>query len=54
MLVVSLLTAFLAGSVLLNVLEQELPDGRSSSFGWFFTGVAAYAIILSAVTAAAE
>ncbi|MEJ7800460.1 MAG: hypothetical protein WKF60_08075 [Ilumatobacter sp.] len=53
-LVVSLLTAFLAGSVLLNVFNQELPDGRSSQFGWFLTGVAAYAIILSAVTAAAE
>ncbi len=53
-LVVNLLTASLAGSVLLNVFEQELPDGRSSHFGWFLTGVAAYAIILSAVTAAAE
>lgn len=53
-LVVSVLTAFLGGSVLLNVFKQELPAGRSSSFGWFFTGLASYAIILSAVTAVAE
>ncbi|MEO6651755.1 MAG: hypothetical protein ABIP17_03760 [Ilumatobacteraceae bacterium] len=52
--VVSVLTAFLGGSVLLNVFKQELPEGRSSSFAWFFTGIVAYAIILTAVTAAAE
>ena len=50
-LVVSILTAFVGGSVLLNVFKQELPAGRSSSFGWFFGGVAVYAVILSAVTA---
>jgi hypothetical protein len=52
-LVVSLLTALLAGSILLNVFKEELPDaGARSSFPWFLTGALLYAILLIAVTAA--
>ncbi|HWH28340.1 MAG TPA: hypothetical protein VNU26_05155 [Mycobacteriales bacterium] len=51
-LVVALLTALLAGSVLLNVFKEELPDPRRSSFPWFLVGLALYAVLLLAVTAA--
>ncbi len=51
-LVVSLLTALLAGSVLLNVFKDEVPASHRSSFGWFVTGVGVYSAILAAVTAA--
>lgn len=53
-LVVSLLTALLGGSILLNVFKEELPTGRRSSFGWFFTGLVLYAGLLTAVTALSE
>ena len=53
-LVVSLLTAFLAGSILLNVFKEELPSTRGSHFGWFLTGLASYALLLGLVTATAE
>ena len=36
--IVALWFAFLAGAIIVNVLEQKLPDGKSSDFGWFFTG----------------
>lgn len=51
-LVVSLLTAFLAGSILLNVFKEEIPSSRRSHFGWFVVGVAFYALLLGMVTAA--
>lgn len=38
-LVVALLTALLAGSILLNVFKEEIPAGRRSSFGWFVVGL---------------
>lgn len=50
--VVSLLTAFLAGSVLLNVFKEEIPSTRRSHFGWFVVGAASYALLLGLVTAA--
>lgn len=50
--VVSLLTAFLAGSVLLNVFKEEIPSTRRSHFGWFTIGLVAYALLLALVTAA--
>jgi zinc transporter ZupT len=53
-LVVSLLTAFVAGSVLLNVFKEEIPSTRRSHFGWFVTGLATYALLLGLVTALAE
>lgn len=46
---VFLLLAFLGGSVVLNVLKEELPEDRKSRFGWFAAGAAAYTILLLAV-----
>ena len=43
---ISVLTAFLAGSVLLNVFKEEIPSGRESSFGWFMVGLVSYAVLL--------
>ncbi|MFC4371958.1 hypothetical protein [Citricoccus nitrophenolicus] len=51
---VALLTAFLGGSILLNVFKEEVPANRNSSFGWFTTGLVFYAILLTAVTAIGE
>jgi hypothetical protein len=48
---VSLLTAFLAGSILLNVFKEEIPSTRRSSLPWFTAGLALYAVLLGLVTA---
>ena len=48
---VSLLMAFLAGSVLLNVFKEEIPAARRSSFPWFVTGLVGYAALLATITA---
>jgi zinc transporter ZupT len=48
---VSLLTAFLAGSILLNVFKEEIPSTRKSHFGWFVVGVTSYSLLLGLVTA---
>jgi hypothetical protein len=49
--VVSLLTALLAGGILLNVFKEELPTGSDrSSFPWFLGGLLLYAALLTAVT----
>lgn len=40
------LFAFLAGGVVLNVIKEELPEERRSSFWAFLTGVAAYAVVV--------
>ena len=53
-IVVSLLTAFLAGSILLNVFKEELPSNRHSSFGWFTVGLTSYAVLLALTTYFAE
>lgn len=53
-LLVALLTALLAGSILLNVFKEELPSGRRSSFAWFMIGLVVYAVLLAAVTAISE
>lgn len=53
-LTVSLLTALLGGSILLNVFKEELPSDRNSSFPWFLTGLVLYAALLSVLTALAE
>jgi zinc transporter ZupT len=45
-LVVSLLVAVLAGGVVLNVLKEELPAARESSFGAFLLGVVGYTALL--------
>jgi hypothetical protein len=49
-LLVALLTAFLGGSILLNVFKEELPAGRSSSYPWFLAGVTSYGVLLALVT----
>ncbi|WP_435746168.1 hypothetical protein [Nocardioides sp. SYSU DS0663] len=48
---VSILLAFLAGSVMLNVFKEELPSARRSSTTWFFVGLGFYAALLLGVTA---
>jgi hypothetical protein len=48
--VVALLTAFLGGSVLLNVFKEELPSDRRSSFGWFAVGLLVYGGLLTLIT----
>jgi hypothetical protein len=53
-LVVSLMTAFLGGSVLLNVFKEEIPPERESRFGWFVGGLLGYAVLLAAETALSE
>ena len=50
--VVSVLTALLAGSILLNVFKEELPSAGRSSFAWFLAGVTLYATLLALTTAA--
>ena len=36
--IVALWFAFLAGAILINVLEEELPEGEHGDFWWFFAG----------------
>ncbi|TVT28248.1 hypothetical protein FO441_07495 [Salinicoccus cyprini] len=45
-LVISVLTAFLAGGVILNVMKEELPEERESSFPAFFSGMLGYTVLL--------
>lgn len=51
---VSLLTAFLAGSIVLNVFKQEIPSTRRSHFGWFVIGVVLYAALPAGATLVSE
>jgi zinc transporter ZupT len=41
-----LLVAFLAGGVVLNVMKEELPEERRSSFSAFAAAAAAYTVVL--------
>ena len=43
---ISLLFSFLAGSVVLNVLKEELPEERKSKFSAFVLGAFVYTILL--------
>ncbi|MGK7378957.1 hypothetical protein ACSFXN_14070 [Planococcus sp. 1R117A] len=45
-LIVSVLTALLAGGIVLNVLKEELPEERESSFPAFCSGIIGYSILL--------
>jgi len=45
-LVLSLFTGVLAGGVVLNVLKEELPAARNSSFGAFLLGALGYGALL--------
>ncbi|MGR3572946.1 hypothetical protein [Brevirhabdus sp.] len=44
---IGLLFAFLAGGVVLNVLKEELPEDRQSSFLPFLLGAAGYSVLLA-------
>lgn len=44
--VVSVLFAFLAGGIVLNVLKEELPEERQSRFSAFVWGAAVYSLVL--------
>ena len=46
---IAVLTAFLAGGVIMNVLKEELPEERESRFWAFALGAALYAAVLLAL-----
>ena len=46
---IAMLTAFLAGGVVMNVLKEELPEERESRFWAFALGAAFYAALLLAL-----
>ncbi|WP_159438441.1 hypothetical protein [Edaphobacillus lindanitolerans] len=46
---ISHISAFLAGGVIMNVMKEELPKERQSSFLAFLIGVVGYTGILLAV-----
>jgi hypothetical protein len=46
---VSLLLAFVAGGIVLNVLKEELPRERESRFWAFAFGAAFYSVLLLAI-----
>lgn len=48
-IMIAVLTAFLAGGIILNVLKEELPEKRRSRFWAFALGAALYAAILLAL-----
>jgi hypothetical protein len=43
---IAVLTAFLAGGIVMNVLKEELPEECRSRFWAFAAGAAAYAALL--------
>ena len=46
---IAVLTAFLGGGVVLNVLKDEVPSERESRFWAFLSGAGGYAILLLAL-----
>ena len=44
--IVALWFAFLAGAIIINVLEQELPLREHNRFGWFFAGALFFTILV--------
>lgn len=46
---ISVLLAFIGGGVVLNVMKEELPEERDSSFAFFAGGAASYTAVLLAV-----
>jgi len=44
--IVSLLVAFLAGGIILNVMKEELPDNKNSSIPAFLVGITGYTVLL--------
>ena len=47
---IAVLTAFLAGGIIMNVLKEELPEERRSRFWAFASGAAFYATLLLVAT----
>lgn len=45
-LLIALLFSFLAGTMILNILKEELPEERESNFWAFGAGVLAYTVLL--------
>lgn len=45
----SIIVAFLAGGIILNVMKEELPEERDSSFRAFAVGLIGYAFLLLAI-----
>lgn len=45
-LVLSVLQAFIAGGVILNVMKEELPENQKSSIGSFLFGIIGYTFLL--------
>lgn len=45
----SMIVAFLAGGIILNVMKEELPEERESSFRAFTVGLIGYALLLLAI-----
>ncbi|MBS4538072.1 hypothetical protein GOQ27_06340 [Clostridium sp. D2Q-11] len=43
---IAILFSFLAGGIIFNILKEELPEKRQSSFWAFLTGTVAYSILL--------
>jgi hypothetical protein len=43
--IVALWFAFLAGAIIINVLEQELPEHEHSHFWWFFAGASFFSAL---------
>lgn len=48
-LAISMLVAFLAGGIILNVLKEELPEERQSRFSAFLIGSVLYSTLLLAI-----
>ena len=48
--VIALITAFIAGGVILNVLKEELPGERLAKFRPFAGGALAYVVLLQLVS----
>ena len=48
--IVALLTAFVGGSILMNIFKEEIPDSTHSSFPWFSLGVGFGTAILFVIT----
>lgn len=46
--IIAILTAFLAGGIIMNVFKEELPEERKSRFWPFFIGIVGYAALLLA------
>ncbi|MEG9298305.1 hypothetical protein V6B33_17715 [Mangrovibacillus sp. Mu-81] len=48
-ILLALLFAFLSGGIVLNVLKEEIPDEKESSFISFFSGTIGYVVLLLVV-----